>query len=61
MKRLIVVLVLAASSVGCGQWGRLKAGVSGWSKTCVEGVFYIQFASGATAQLDRAGKPVPCQ
>jgi hypothetical protein len=31
------------------------------SKTCVDGVTYLQFTSGATVQLDINGKPVACK
>ncbi len=60
MKSIIVVGILMVSS-GCGYAERLIATVTGQStKVCIDGVTYLQFTSGATVQVDREGKPVPC-
>lgn len=62
MKKLIIFLLLLPIISSCGQWDRVKAKVTGdATKTCVDGVTYLQFTSGATVQLDLSGKPVPCK
>lgn len=59
--RSFVWLALIASLTGCGAADRFAVGVTGQpTKTCVDGVTYLQFTSGAAAHVDRAGKPVPC-
>lgn len=61
MKACIVIFVAVLVS-GCGAADRFAAGVTGGAaKTCVDGVTYLQFTSGATVQVDRTGKPVACQ
>ena len=44
----------------CGFVDRGAATFTGHAKTCIDGVTYLQFASGAAVQVDRAGKPVSC-
>ena len=52
---IIVVLLLSA----CGYVDREIAKVTGDpSKTCVNGVIYLQFTSGAALLVDTDGKPV---
>lgn len=63
MKTLVLAAAVAASLMvsGCGRIDRWAAGITGdATKTCVDGVTYLQFTSGATVQVDRAGRPVPC-
>ncbi len=57
---VIAAAVLALGLGGCGYVNRGVAEYTGVVKTCFEGVPYLQFPSGATVQMDRAGKPVPC-
>lgn len=60
MKTCIAILAVILFS-GCGAADRFAAGVTGSAaKTCIDGVTYLQFTSGATVQVDRAGKPVAC-
>lgn len=64
MKKLIllIVLVLTFPISGCGAFDRAKAKITGdATKTCVDGVTYLQFTSGATVQVDINGKPVACK
>ena len=50
------------SVAGCGKLDRTVAALTGnASKTCVDGVTYLQFTSGATVQLGLDGKPVACK
>ena len=60
MKVLVVILAVLCLSA-CGQVDHLGAQLSGYSKVCVDGVAYLQFSSGAVAQLDITGKPVACK
>jgi uncharacterized protein YceK len=60
MKRLFFLAILT-SLVGCGSVNRVTAGFTGYTKTCVDGVSYLQFPSGATVQLDLSGRPVACR
>ena len=54
-------LLIAMALAGCGAADRFAAGVTGGAaKTCIDGVTYLQFTSGATVQVDRTGKPVQC-
>lgn len=55
---MAVVVSLAAGGMIVD---RSVAGITGdSSKTCIDGVTYLQFTSGATVQVDRSGKPVAC-
>ena len=62
MKKSVFAMALASVlRTSCGQVDRSVAAITGGaSKTCVDGVTYLQFTSGATVQLDRTGKPVSC-
>lgn len=60
-KKTLFALILMSAVSGCGNIDRSVAGLTGGaSKTCVDGVSYLQFTSGATVQIDRQGNPVPC-
>lgn len=61
MYKLIAIMAMCTLLSSCGYIDRETAKLTGQaSKTCVDGVTYLQFTSGATVQLDRQGKPVPC-
>lgn len=61
MKRFSILAILLLVLSGCGQIDRSMAKFTGnATKTCVDGVTYLQFTSGATVQVDRSGLPVPC-
>jgi hypothetical protein len=60
MKSLIVVL-LVVSLTGCGWFDRKVAALTGGAtKTCVDGVEYLQFTSGASVAYTREGKVKTC-
>jgi hypothetical protein len=61
MKKLIMIMVLALTTINCGYWNKFKAAIKGSAKECVDGVTYLQFVSGAQVQVDSNGKPVPCE
>lgn len=59
--RIFAVIVVTLILTGCGWFDRkVSSFTGGASKTCVDGVTYLQFTSGAAVQVDRDGKPVPC-
>ena len=56
---MIAVLVIVS---GCGRFDRKYASITGKpAETCVDGVTYLQFTSGATVKVDLNGKPVACK
>lgn len=60
--KLIVMLMVVMVLSGCGKLDRWVAGMTGdATKTCVDGVTYLQFTSGACVQVDITGKPVGCK
>jgi hypothetical protein len=62
MIKMILIAALAATLTGCGWYERkVVANITGYSKTCVEGVTYLQFSSGVTPQLNIDGLPVACK
>lgn len=61
IKVLSVVFLVSVLS-GCGWFDRKMSAITGnATKTCVDGVTYLQFTSGATVQVDVTGKPVACK
>lgn len=60
-KFTIVSLAIVLCLGGCGKVDQLVAHYTGYQKICIEGVSYLQFTSGATAQLDINGKVVGCK
>ena len=58
MKYLMFLIPFLLSS--CGYWNREVAKWTEYSKTCVDGVSYLQFPSGASLQVDKNGKPIEC-
>jgi hypothetical protein len=60
--QFLATLALIFTMVGCGWFDRkVAAATGGATKTCVDGVTYLQFTSGATVQVDVTGKPVACK
>mgnify|MGYP003450941602 FL=1 len=58
----ILAAVILLSVTACGQLDRELASMTGSaSKTCIDGVTYLQFTNGATVQVDQTGKPVACK
>jgi hypothetical protein len=56
---LAVALVLALS--GCGWGDRVIAHVVNSAEICVDGVAYLQFASGASVKYTPDGKVATCK
>lgn len=59
--KLIIPVTLALALTGCGVWDKGVAGVTGIAHTCVDGVVYLQFTSGASVAYDTAGKIKVCK
>lgn len=53
---LSVVFLLS----GCGVLDRASAGITGYSRVCVDGVSYLQFTSGVTVEYDKSGSIKLC-
>lgn len=61
MKYLLVILSIVLLS-GCGKFERAVASVSGGGYiTCVDGVEYVQFTSGATVKYKKDGTISTCK
>ena len=61
MKKTILILALAVALAGCGAADRMAANWTGQgSKTCVDGVLYLQFTSGASVAYTPDGKIKTC-
>jgi hypothetical protein len=45
---------------GCGNFDRGLAKVTGSSESCIDGVKYIQFTSGASVKYTREGRIATC-
>jgi hypothetical protein len=60
--RIVLIGLSALALTGCGWFDRyVVANTVGHSKTCVEGVTYLQFPSGVTVQVNADGKPITCK
>lgn len=56
-----IALLLPLLTLNCGWCNRIGAHIVDYTKVCVDGVTYIQFASGATVQRDKNDKLVECK
>jgi hypothetical protein len=60
--KLILIAVSALVLTGCGWFDRyVVANATGYSRTCVDGVTYLQFPSGATPQYNIDGSLKGCK
>lgn len=59
MKKILVIPFVFALAA-CGSIDKKVADYTGYSKTCIDGVSYIQFPSGASVQYDQTGKVITC-
>jgi hypothetical protein len=59
MMRIAVVALLLPVS-GCGNFDRHVANITGSSESCIDGVKYIQFPSGASVKYTRDGRIATC-
>lgn len=59
--KTVATLLIALALTGCGWFDRQVAGVAGGAtKTCVDGVEYLQFTSGASVAYTPEGKVKTC-
>lgn len=62
MKKILCLSILSLVLSGCGKIDREIAKVTGsGAKTCVDGVMYLQFTSGATVMYNKDGTIKLCQ
>lgn len=62
MRSLIVMATAAILLTGCGYFDRKIAAVTGGAtETCVSGVLYLQFTSGASVAYTPDGKIKTCK
>ena len=60
-KAMIAVIGLSILSLAaCGQLGRNVANVTGHSESCIDGVKYVQFSSGASVKYNKDGSIQTC-
>jgi len=59
MKALLIAAILALS--GCGVADRMIGSATGFARTCVDGVLYYQFTSGAAVAYSPDGKVKACK
>jgi len=58
MRRFVIALSLVLTS--CGNFDRHVANITGSSESCIDGVRYIQFPSGASVKYTREGRIATC-
>lgn len=59
---LVVLSMLGMLTLtGCGKVDRGLASLTGTAKTCIEGVMYLQFTSGATVMYNTDGTIKLCR
>lgn len=56
-----IALALVVALTGCGYVDRGIAHVTGSSEQCIDGVKYLQFASGASVKYTPDGKIATCK
>jgi hypothetical protein len=60
MKTIFLLCIATATLSGCGWFDRQIASATGVSKSCVDGVEYLQFSSGASVAYTTDGKVKTC-
>lgn len=60
-KTIALTLVVVISLSGCGWFDRkIIANITGFARTCVDGVSYLQFPSGVSVEYGRDSKVKSC-
>jgi len=57
----IALIVIATTMTGCGRFDNKVAEYVGSAKTCIDGVQYIQFKSGASVAYTPDGEVKTCK
>jgi hypothetical protein len=55
-----IAIALCILLVSCGNFDRHVANITGSSESCIDGVKYIQFPSGASVKYTRDGRIATC-
>ena len=55
-----IAITLGILLTGCGNFDRHIANVTGSSESCIDGVKYIQFPSGASVKYTKEGRIATC-
>lgn len=58
--KLLLTTALLLSLTGCGWFDRVTATITGIAHTCIDGVEYLQFSSGASVAYTPDGKVKAC-
>jgi hypothetical protein len=62
MKNIVLLCAAALLMSGCGWFDRkVAAAFGGAAKSCVDGVLYLQFTSGASVAYNRDGSVRSCE
>lgn len=61
MKFVVVLIAAGMLLSGCGNVNHVVAGWTGSTETCVDGVKYLQFPSGATVKYNTNGTIATCK
>ena len=62
LHRVVLFLVVMSLTTGCGRLDRWWAGTTGRpTESCVDGVSYLQFTSGASVKYTQDGKVETCR
>jgi uncharacterized protein YceK len=56
----IIALLVVLGLSGCGSYRKTIAGITGYTKVCVNHVEYLQFPHGVTVQRNQRGGVVTC-
>lgn len=60
--KVVLFSVILSITTGCGRLDRWWAGTTGQpTQTCVDGVYYLQFTSGASVKYTQDGKVETCR
>lgn len=60
MKRLVGLILIINLLLGCGVMSKTGAIMTGYTTSCINGVEYIQFTSGASVAFNSDGKVKLC-
>lgn len=58
---LLLATLVTITLTSCGKVDHIIASTTGHSEVCIDGVTYLQFASGATVKRLPSGQVAPCQ
>mgnify|MGYP007100071959 CR=1 FL=1 len=59
--KIVILLALCLSIIGCGKIGKTVAGLTGSYESCIDGVSYLQFTSGVTVKYLPDGSIATCK